>query len=87
MRDRQTTLLWMKDLLEHLAHCHEQLQWADGGAPEAQTQEPETGAPSELDDAGSGDGAIEDATLGAPTNVDGNAEDGGPPVSDDDAGM
>lgn len=28
MRNRQTTLLWMKDLIEHMAKCHEQLQWA-----------------------------------------------------------
>lgn len=27
--DRQTTLLWMKDLLEHLAYCHEQSEMAD----------------------------------------------------------
>jgi len=32
MRDRQTTLLWMKDLIEHMARCHEQLQWAEEGA-------------------------------------------------------
>jgi hypothetical protein len=35
MRDRQTTLLWMKDLLEHLHTCHEQLQWAHGGPAES----------------------------------------------------
>lgn len=34
MRDRQSTLLWMKDLIEHMSHCHEQLQWADGGTSE-----------------------------------------------------
>lgn len=28
MRNRQTTLLWMKDLIEHMSRCHEQLQWA-----------------------------------------------------------
>jgi hypothetical protein len=22
-------MLWMKDLIEHMTHCHEQLQWAD----------------------------------------------------------
>jgi hypothetical protein len=22
-------MLWMKDLLEHMTRCHEQLQWAD----------------------------------------------------------
>jgi hypothetical protein len=31
MRNRQSTLLWMKDLIDHMNHCHEQLQWtADG---------------------------------------------------------
>ncbi|MFO0958638.1 MAG: hypothetical protein U0800_14610 [Isosphaeraceae bacterium] len=34
MRDRNTTLLWIKDLLDHLSHCHEQLQWAGGGPTE-----------------------------------------------------
>lgn len=28
MRNRQSTLLWMKDLIDHLNRCHEQLQWA-----------------------------------------------------------
>ncbi len=28
MKDRQHTLLWMKDLIEHMNRCHEQLQWA-----------------------------------------------------------
>ena len=28
MKDRQNTLLWMKDLIEHMSQCHEQLQWA-----------------------------------------------------------
>ena len=28
MRNRQDTLLWMKDLIEHMNRCHEQLQWA-----------------------------------------------------------
>ena len=28
MRNRQNTLLWMKDLIEHMSQCHEQLQWA-----------------------------------------------------------
>ncbi len=35
MRDRRNTLLWMKDLLEHMNQCHEQLQWAADGATEA----------------------------------------------------
>ena len=29
MRNRRHTLLWMKDLLDHMNQCHEQLQWAD----------------------------------------------------------
>jgi hypothetical protein len=29
MRNRRSTMLWMKDLLEHMNRCHEQLQWAD----------------------------------------------------------
>lgn len=28
MRNRQSTLLWMKDLIDHLGRCQEQLQWA-----------------------------------------------------------
>lgn len=28
MRNRRNTLLWMKDLIEHMTQCHEQLQWA-----------------------------------------------------------
>ncbi len=28
MRNRRHTLLWMKDLLEHMSQCHDQLQWA-----------------------------------------------------------
>ena len=28
MRDRRNTLLWMKDLIEHMSRCHEQLEWA-----------------------------------------------------------
>jgi hypothetical protein len=32
MRDRQTTLLWMKDLIDHLARCHEQLEGAPDGS-------------------------------------------------------
>ena len=28
MPNRQTTLLWMKDLIEHMTQCHDQLQWA-----------------------------------------------------------
>ena len=29
MRNRRTTLLWMKDLLEHMNRCHDQLQWTN----------------------------------------------------------
>jgi hypothetical protein len=29
MRNRRHTLLWMKDLLEHMSQCHDQLQWAE----------------------------------------------------------
>ncbi len=28
MRNRHETLLWMKDLIDHMNRCHEQLQWA-----------------------------------------------------------
>jgi hypothetical protein len=28
MQNRRQTLLWMKDLIEHMNRCHEQLQWA-----------------------------------------------------------
>ncbi len=31
MKDRQNTLLWIKDLIEHMTVCHEQLQWAGQG--------------------------------------------------------
>lgn len=31
MKDRRTTLLWMKDLIEHMNQCHSQLQWAGEG--------------------------------------------------------
>jgi hypothetical protein len=29
MSQRQTNLLWLKDLLEHLAACQQQLQWTE----------------------------------------------------------
>jgi hypothetical protein len=35
MRNRRHTLLWMKDLLDHMNQCHEQLQWASDGQTEA----------------------------------------------------
>jgi hypothetical protein len=31
MRTRTETLLWMKDLIEHMNRCHEQLEWAEDG--------------------------------------------------------
>ena len=31
MSNRQTTMLWMKDLIEHMATCQDQLQWASDG--------------------------------------------------------
>ena len=31
MSDRRTTLLWMKDLIDHMNRCHDQLQWAGEG--------------------------------------------------------
>ena len=30
-RNRRNTLLWMKDLLDHMSRCHDQLQWASDG--------------------------------------------------------
>jgi hypothetical protein len=35
MRNRQNTLLWMKDLIDHMSTCHEQLQWAGDGRTES----------------------------------------------------
>jgi hypothetical protein len=29
MGNRRHTLLWMKDLIEHLSRCHDQLQWTN----------------------------------------------------------
>ena len=34
-RNRHKTLLWMKDLLDHMNQCHEQMQWAGDNATEA----------------------------------------------------
>jgi hypothetical protein len=31
MRDRRHTLLWIKDLIEHMSRCHDQLQWTSDG--------------------------------------------------------
>ena len=35
MRNRRTTLLWMKDLLEHMNRCHDQLEWTPDGPTSA----------------------------------------------------
>ena len=35
IKNRHKTLLWMKDLLDHMNQCHEQLQWAGDGQTEA----------------------------------------------------
>ncbi len=32
MRNRRNTLLWMRDLIDHMARCHDQLEWAGDGA-------------------------------------------------------
>ncbi len=32
MRNRRHTLLWMKDLIDHMSRCLDQLQWAGDGA-------------------------------------------------------
>jgi len=29
MSQRETNMLWLKDMLEQLLHCQQQLQWAD----------------------------------------------------------
>ncbi len=35
MRNRQNTLLWMKDLIEHMTACQEQLHFASDGPAES----------------------------------------------------
>lgn len=35
MRNRRHTLLWMKDLIEHLSRCHDQLQWTNDDATQS----------------------------------------------------
>jgi len=35
MRTRNNTLLWMKDLIDHMNRCHEQLQWAADDSTES----------------------------------------------------
>ena len=34
-RNRRNTLLWMKDLLDHMSRCHDQLSWANDGETES----------------------------------------------------
>ena len=34
IRNRHKTLLWIKDLLDHMNQCHDQLQWAGDGPTE-----------------------------------------------------
>jgi hypothetical protein len=34
MSTRKNTLLWMRDLIEHMSQCQEQLQWAGDGRTE-----------------------------------------------------
>lgn len=31
MSQRQSKLLWMRDLIDHMSRCHEQLQWSAAG--------------------------------------------------------
>jgi hypothetical protein len=31
MSNRRQTMIWMKDLIEHMSRCHDQLQWASDG--------------------------------------------------------
>ena len=35
MRNRRHTLLWMKDLIEHMSRCHDQLEWTSDGDTES----------------------------------------------------
>ena len=34
-RNRRNTLVWLKDLLEHMSRCHDQLEWASDGETES----------------------------------------------------
>jgi hypothetical protein len=34
-RNRRNTLLWMRDLLDHMSRCHDQFQWANDGETES----------------------------------------------------
>ena len=31
MSQKQSNLLWLRDMLEHLVDCRQQLEWADNG--------------------------------------------------------
>lgn len=35
MRSRRDTLLWMKDIIEHMSRCHEQLEFASDSPAES----------------------------------------------------
>ena len=35
MANLRNTMIWMKDLIDHMADCHDQLQWASDGAARA----------------------------------------------------
>ena len=35
MRNRRHTLLWMKDLIEHMSRCQDQLEWTHDRATQA----------------------------------------------------
>ena len=35
MRNRSNTLLWMKDLIEHMSRCQDQLEWTHDRATQA----------------------------------------------------
>ncbi len=35
MSNRRRTLLWMKDLIDHMSRCHDQLQWAGDGSTQS----------------------------------------------------
>ena len=35
MSNRRNTLLWMRDLIDHLSRCHDQLQWSNDGTTQS----------------------------------------------------
>lgn len=35
MDNRRNMMIWMKDLIDHMAHCHDQLQWTNDGPTQA----------------------------------------------------